>query len=93
MVQRVNASMASGLRCVFLSGNTAIALLAQPPRAAPSCTHISLRALIIVVLNLHFAHDHGLYNLVLALGDLDDLLDEASTKPALEIGDAAIVNM
>jgi hypothetical protein len=30
---------------------------------------------------------------VLALGDLDDLLDEASTKPALEIGDAAIVNM
>jgi hypothetical protein len=85
--------MASGLRCVFLSGNTAIALLAQPPRAAPSCTHISLRALIIVVLDLHFAHDHGLYNLVLALGDLDDLLDEASTKPALEIGDAAIVNM
>jgi hypothetical protein len=85
--------MASGSRCVFLSGNTAIALLAQAPRAAPSCKHISLRALIIVVLDLHFALDHGLYNLVLALGDLDNLLNEASTEPALEIGDTAIVNM
>jgi hypothetical protein len=38
---------------------------------------------------LHFALDHLVDQLVLALGDLDDLLNQTSAELALQIVDAA----
>lgn len=41
---------------------------------------------------LHLALDHLVDELVLALSDLDDLLDQTGAKLALEVGNAAVVD-
>jgi hypothetical protein len=40
--------------------------------------------------HLHPALDHLIDELVLALGDLDNLLNQASAELALKVGDAAV---
>ena len=46
----------------------------------------------VAIYYLHLGLDHGVYELMLALGDLDDFLDKTRANSALQIRDAAIVS-
>jgi hypothetical protein len=70
--------MVSGYLCVSCAQSTTIGPLAQAPRVAPSYGKLVCCAYDCNVHgNLHFTLDHGIDHHVLALGDLDDFLNQA----------------
>ena len=80
--------------CALRAQNTPTGLLALAPPMAPSCIVLAerLRCCGCDYSYLHLGLNHGIHELVLALGDLDDFLNQACAKPVLQLRDATHVS-